>query len=127
MELLTDRAKGSRTLLEVLDCKARLHPDKTFASVPKGSDIDHGFRDVTFAEIHRSINATAHWLEDKFGKSTTFETLLYLGVHDLRFTLIFFAAQKCGYTVSILSEDDDEAHLYPTINNAHVPDERSRA
>jgi acyl-CoA synthetase (AMP-forming)/AMP-acid ligase II len=102
MDILSDPAKGSRTLLEALTAKAYIYPSETYAHIPNGSTVEEGFRAVTYEQILHAVDATAFWLEDQLGKSTDFETLLYVGVSDLRYVLIFFAAQKCGYKVSTM-------------------------
>ncbi|KAL8721403.1 MAG: hypothetical protein Q9225_001918 [Loekoesia sp. 1 TL-2023] len=93
-------AYGSRLLPQVLDHLARSKPGRIFASVPKTFDLTDGFRDVTVSQMSRSVDHLAWWLEENIGKSSTFETIAYLGLPDLRYTIVFLAAVKCGYKVS---------------------------
>ncbi|KAL8948969.1 MAG: hypothetical protein Q9222_004891, partial [Ikaeria aurantiellina] len=44
-----------------------------------------------------SVNSLAHWLEKTLGKSTTFETIAYIGALDLRYFILALAAAKVGY------------------------------
>lgn len=84
----------------VLDELAKNNPNKLFAAIPKSSDVEQGFRDITVADAARCINFMARWILDKFGRSETFETISYIGIADLRGALLFQSAVKCGYKVS---------------------------
>ncbi|KAI4200503.1 MAG: hypothetical protein LQ350_003873 [Teloschistes chrysophthalmus] len=88
---------GSRLLPQVLDELSQNQPERIYASFPKGSDLDNGFRNVTMLQMARAVNHMAWWLQGKIGKSSTFETLSYLGLPDIRYAVVFLAAVKCGY------------------------------
>lgn len=92
-------AYGSRLLPQVLDDLAKSKPGRIFASVPKTFELKDGFRDVTVLQLARSVNQFAWWIEKTIGRSSTFETVAYLGLPDLRYTIVFLAAVKCGYKV----------------------------
>lgn len=83
----------------VLDEIAKENPNKLFAAIPRSSDVEQGFRDITVADAARCVNFLAKWIEDKCGSSETFETISYIGIADLRGPLLFQAAVKCGYKV----------------------------
>lgn len=95
-------AYGSRLLPQVLDDLAASKPKRIYASFPKTFDLKDGFRDVTVSQMSLAVNAMAWWLERKIGKSSTFETVSYLGPPDIRYAIVFLAAVKCGYKVSSL-------------------------
>ena len=95
-------AYGSRLLPQVLDDLAISKPERIYASFPTSFDLRNGFRDVTVLQMARAVNAMAWWLEGKIGKSSTFETVSYLGLPDIRYVIVFLAAVKCGYKVSLL-------------------------
>lgn len=90
-------ARGRRTLINTLYRRAEIEPNKTFGSYPVADKIEDGFRDFTFAELASAIDVCAWHLRDIFGMSDNFEPILYMGANDFRYTLIFFAAIKCGY------------------------------
>ena len=90
---------GSRLLPTVVDELAHTHPERVYATIPISSDISQGFRDVTMSKLAQSVNYVAFWLEKSVGRSDSFETLAYIGVPDVRYTLVFLAAVKCGYKV----------------------------
>ena len=52
-------------------------------------------------EFTQAVNKFASWLKGKIGRSTAYETLAYMGPSDVRYAVIFLAAVKCGYKVSM--------------------------
>lgn len=96
---------GSRLLPQVVDELARSSPERIYASIPLDSDPLQGFRDVTMLEISRAASHFAWWLHENLGKSTTFETLAYIGLPDLRYVVVFLASVKCGYKVNKKSSE----------------------
>lgn len=102
-ELPSTTKKGFRLLPTLLDHIGTEIPGRIYASVPRTQDIADGFRDITFGEVLKGVDAIAAWLTETFGVSTTFETLAYTGVADLRYTLMFYAAVKSGYKLLLPS------------------------
>ncbi|KAI1078275.1 acetyl-CoA synthetase-like protein [Whalleya microplaca] len=94
---------GRRLMPSVLDELAKENPSRLFAAIPKSSDVEQGFVDITVADAARCVNFMAQWIEDRFGKSQRFETISYIGIADLRGPLIFQAAVKCGYKLLLPS------------------------
>ena len=90
---------GSRLMPTVVDKIAKEQPELPYAFVPLTSKIRDGFRPVTFAELSNATNACASWIDNTIGSSSTFETVAYLGLSDLRYVTAFLAAVKCGYKV----------------------------
>jgi hypothetical protein len=91
---------GSRQLHETLDFISKTTPDRLYAVIPQSSDLSEGFRDISFRDMARCSDFAAIWIEGRIGRSTTFQTLCYIGIPDLRSVAIFFGAMKCGYKVS---------------------------
>lgn len=83
----------------VLDAVAANEPSRVFAAIPKSANISDGFRDVSYSEIANATNRMARWLKETFGSTPErdFETLTYIGVSDLRYSIALYAAIKCGY------------------------------
>ena len=92
---------GNRLLPITIDDIAENKPEKLFGCIPRTSDPRDGFVDVTFADFARAVDRAAWWLEESLGKSTTFETLAYLGPSDIRYFILAVAASKVGYKVSL--------------------------
>jgi len=95
---------GRRLLPSLIDDIAKESPGRVYSSYPRTSNLKDGFLDVTYSDFARSINRTAGWIEGTFGKSTTSDTLTYIGVPDMRYYILCNAAVKVGYKVSWLSK-----------------------
>ncbi|KAI4251885.1 MAG: hypothetical protein LQ352_004591 [Teloschistes flavicans] len=112
---------GQRLLPILIDQLAKDRPDDLFALVPKSNDLSDGFHNVTLQDFATCIDSVAFWLEDNLGKSTSFETLAYIGpcisCHfssgknmlttvtpvDPRYFIIALAATKVGFKVLLPS------------------------
>ncbi|ROW07947.1 hypothetical protein VMCG_03404 [Cytospora schulzeri] len=91
-------AVGNRLLVETALDLADSDPGRLYATIPRTNNLAaDGFRDVTFWDVGRMTTWLAGWIEEAWGKSTDHETIAYLGVPDLRPSLIFFAAVMNGY------------------------------
>lgn len=92
---------GKRLLPCVLDAEAEANPQRVFAAVARSNDVSEGFEDVTFFQVAKAVNFVAHSLQTLFGPQPdhAFETLTYIGLPDLRYSIMFYAAVKCGYKV----------------------------
>jgi hypothetical protein len=88
---------GERLLPHVVESIAELDPSRVWASIPASSDVMDGFRDITLAEMLHAINFMCWWMEERIGSSQDFETVAYMGVSDLRYSVILVAAMKCRY------------------------------
>ena len=91
---------GRRLIPQLIDQRAEESPELPLWSIPVSSALVDGFRDISYGQVARAINRAAWWIDEKVGKSTTFETLAYMGPPDLRYAVLTVAAQKTGHTVS---------------------------
>ncbi len=97
---------GRRLLAQVVDDRARLQPEKIWASIAH-SDARDGFRDVTIRELAQAVNFMSWWIEARIGRSKPangrfgedIEAISYIGAPDVRYGVMFLAAIKCGYKV----------------------------
>lgn len=87
----------------VLDELGKTDPHRVYAAIPKTSNVADGFRDVSVADLVRCVDFMAKWLEDKFGRSNSFETITYIGLSDVRSPAILLAAIKTGYKLLLPS------------------------
>lgn len=92
---------GKRLIPQIVDELAHSDPTRIYASFQRSTNLSDGFRDVTFKELARAADAAAWWLEKTIGRSDISETLAYIGLSDVRYTVIFLAAVKCGFKVSL--------------------------
>lgn len=90
---------GQRLVLQVLDELAVAEPQRVYAAIPRTADVKDGFQDITISDLARCVNFASKWIEEKFGSSTSFETITYIGLSDLRGIITLLAAIKTGYKV----------------------------
>ncbi|KAL9084959.1 MAG: hypothetical protein Q9165_007825 [Trypethelium subeluteriae] len=96
-------AFGHRLLAVTLSDLAASEPSRIYATIPKTNDVSDGFLDVTFSDMNRMVSALTGWIEDTWDRSSSFETIAYVGVPDLRSAAVFFAAVRSGYKVFLPS------------------------
>lgn len=70
---------GDRILANVLDELALSKPDHVMYRVARTNDISEGFYDLTSHLVANAVNRIAAWIEASLGRSSTFETLAYIG------------------------------------------------
>ncbi|KAF5534203.1 transferase family [Fusarium napiforme] len=69
----------------------------------QASHISEGFDDITAREFADAVNKAAWWLEGLVGNRESFQTIGYIGPHDIRYLLLNLACAKVGYQVIFLS------------------------
>lgn len=94
---ITPAARGRRTPIATLYRRAEVEPNKLFGSFPLTDNIDDGFRDFTFGELAKAVDVCAWHLKSTYGTSDNFEAILYMGVNDFRYAILFYTAIKCGF------------------------------
>ena len=70
---------GHRLIPSLVDEYARTDPDYVFALVPKTADFKDGLREITISAFARSVDEVASRIHERLGKSTTFDTIAYIG------------------------------------------------
>jgi acyl-CoA synthetase (AMP-forming)/AMP-acid ligase II len=93
---------GRRLMPTVLHHETQRNPERTFAIVAKSDNIEDGFLTVTFGQVAQAVNHVSRWLETRFEsgqKPPRHATLAYIGVPDLRYNILFYAAVQCRYKV----------------------------
>ncbi|KAF2146409.1 uncharacterized protein K452DRAFT_264205 [Aplosporella prunicola CBS 121167] len=88
---------GRRLIPTIVDELAQEEPDRAVYSIPHSQDVSEGFRDISASVFANAINRTAWWLESEFGRGSNFETVGYIGPHDLRYVILIIACVKAGY------------------------------
>jgi hypothetical protein len=91
---------GRRLLPQVVDELRDSTPPRVYTSYPTTADVKDGFSDFTMADLGRCTDYMAAWIENKFGKSNSFETITYVALSECRGPVTFLAAVKAGYKVS---------------------------
>ncbi|MBZ6374553.1 MAG: hypothetical protein LBE67_05970 [Kocuria palustris] len=88
-----------RLLATTVDDRAETNPNQRFAVIPQGSEIGHGFQDLSIKDLARAVNSMCWWIESTIGQAQSPETLAYMGSNDVRYFMFMLACQKTGYQV----------------------------
>lgn len=92
---------GARTLPGTIDAIAYATPHKVWARYPVDTDDFKAgvFKDVTFLDLARAIDALAWHLHEAFPDRQPLDTVAYSGPPDIRYYALACAACKCGMKV----------------------------
>ena len=92
--------RGQRLLPHVVDYHAHENPNRVFNSMPRTQNVADGFRDFDMKTMATAVDFMAWWL-DNHSKNAPKEkkVLAYVGVPDIRYPVLLFAAIKAGWTV----------------------------
>ena len=126
-ELPVSLIPGSRHLPVAIDIVAKNNPTRAWACIPKSSNLSDGYYDVSFRDFANAINRAAWFIESKFGKSTAFEPVGYIGKPDMRYHVLAMAAAKTGYQVSQLGSrvSSEPSELINSIGSLLVSHQQS--
>ncbi|KAF2463873.1 putative AMP-binding enzyme [Lindgomyces ingoldianus] len=109
-------ARGSRSILSLIDQYAVETPSRVWAAVPlDDSDLGKGFTDITFTRLANAINHAAAWMTQNLGPaSMPYETIAYTGPKDLRYPIVALAVAKISRKLLLPSpyaSKNAQAHL----------------
>ncbi|KAB8226591.1 hypothetical protein BDV33DRAFT_197585 [Aspergillus novoparasiticus] len=88
---------GQRLLTNVVDEVAQFNPQKRVGVIPNNLEPSQGFRDVSFGDLARAVNALSWWIEKQIGKAENNETVAYMGRNDILYLIFILACNKTGY------------------------------
>lgn len=94
---------GRRLIPLIIDERVSSNPQRTYCYLPWTSDINNGFRAISYQCFSTAINACAWWIEAEVGRGKAFNTLAYCGPSDLRNIVMIVAAAKTGHKVRHIS------------------------
>ncbi|OAG09382.1 acetyl-CoA synthetase-like protein, partial [Paraphaeosphaeria sporulosa] len=100
---------GNRLMPVMVDEVAAETPDRVCFSIPRSTDLKAGFHDITFQTFANAINKTASFIEREIGRSSMFETVMYMGIQDVRYFIVLFALMKTGHKVLFSSHRNSVA------------------
>ncbi|KAF2470039.1 acetyl-CoA synthetase-like protein [Lindgomyces ingoldianus] len=100
---------GRRLVPITIDEIARDDPERICFSFPRSADIADGFRDINFRTFANAINKTAHFIHREIGRSSMFETVMYMGYPDVRHFIVLVALIKTGHRVLFSSHRNSVA------------------
>lgn len=125
---------GRRLLPTVIDQRARDEPNSAWCSLPVDDyDLSKGFEDISIYRFANAINRLAWFIDSAIGKSSTFETVAYLGVADIRYHMLQMAVCKTGHKVLFSSQintkdfhvslmEQTDCHVFFSGLGVHVDD-----
>lgn len=93
---------GRRLLSHLIDNRAHHSHERSYASIPVSSNLEDGFRDISYGQFANAINRCAYWLKEAFGETSTGVVLTYIGTPDLRYQILAMAAAKTGHIVRLV-------------------------
>lgn len=97
-----------RLLSEIIESRAAAEPQAVFAKVPRDNAYANGYRTVTNAALVTAIDHVVALITSAFGLSKDFQRIAYLGLNDLRYTIVLLAGIKTGYTMFFPSPRNSE-------------------
>lgn len=97
--------KQTRSLVDAVEEIAHRAPETPWVYVPRNnSNVQDGYKAVTFGELSRAVNKMARWIEATIGISKTRETIAFMDrTNDLRYVFTILASMKTGYKVLLTS------------------------
>lgn len=91
---------GRRLLPSVVDAKAASGVESIWCSLPHDdNDLSKGFEDINYWRLANAVNKMAWLIHDKLGPSQNFDTIIYMGIPDIRYQIIEIAVIKTGHKV----------------------------
>ncbi|KAK4503510.1 hypothetical protein PRZ48_004425 [Zasmidium cellare] len=83
-----------RLLPRAIDFRAQQTPDRLYAFLPKGPNVEDGFSKFTYSGLSKAVDAMAWWLDKVLDAES--RVVPYIGANDIRYGLLVFAAIKTG-------------------------------
>ncbi|KAJ9143066.1 NRPS-like enzyme [Pleurostoma richardsiae] len=103
---------GRRLVNKVIDERAAAKHARPYASIPVSDDVSAGFKDISYSQFANAIDRCARWLQTQDGLTSTTEPLVYIGLNDLRYSILALATAKTGHIMFFVSPRNSlEAHL----------------
>jgi acyl-CoA synthetase (AMP-forming)/AMP-acid ligase II len=84
----------------ILDELARANSGRVFVSIAESAEAT-SFLDVTYGQFANAVNKIAGVLDHQFGQGSSFPTIAYIGLPDIRYFMLLIAAIKVGHIVRI--------------------------
>ncbi|KAI9163201.1 LOW QUALITY PROTEIN: acetyl-CoA synthetase-like protein [Paramyrothecium foliicola] len=116
---------GMELFVRKIDENAKWQPQHTLVRFASGPDWEtEGYRSLTWQQYADGINATAHWLDETFGKSVDNDTVAYSGPSDVRYAFLFAASVKTGRKVDPHIHKHVSKIFHSMLTSFLVPDGR---
>lgn len=102
--IMSNSNTDEKLVTTVLDDLARDYPQRTFAEFLQPPHLDQSVLFVTLAEFANAVDRLALWLKEKMEEMAlnSFDMVTYIGLPDIRYYLMPFAASKAQIVVFTL-------------------------
>ena len=94
---------GRRLIPKLIDDIAYSDPQRPFVSVPRSSNVQEGYEDISYSAFAKAVDRCSWWIQKELGRDVKSKTLFYIGPLDLRYLIVLLAAAKTGHIVNLLS------------------------
>ncbi|KAL9046301.1 MAG: hypothetical protein Q9214_000832 [Letrouitia sp. 1 TL-2023] len=103
---------GRRLIPVLVDERARNGWQQPFTSIPRSSDPNDGFVDISYRQFANAVNRCAWWMQRNLVRSQPSVTVAYTGPSDIRYGILTLAAIKTGFKLFLPSPRNSvTAHL----------------
>ncbi|KAF2456189.1 hypothetical protein BDY21DRAFT_288244 [Lineolata rhizophorae] len=83
-----------RLIPTIIDHNAAVYPTKVYATFARSGSVSDGVQDFTYSELANAINRVAWWLDDVLGRGPNSKTFAYIGLKDIRYSILAVASTK---------------------------------
>lgn len=90
---------GRRLIPHLIDERAQNGWPQPFTSIPRSSNPNDGFKDISYGQFANAINHCAWWMLGNLEKSQDCNIIAYTGPSDIRYGILTIAAIKSGLKV----------------------------
>lgn len=100
--------RSSHLLPVIIEERARERPLEAFAKIPRNNAYENGYRTVTNSALATAIDYVANLITSTFSLRQGRQCIAYLGLNDLRYTIVLLAGIKTGVTTFLPSPRNSE-------------------
>ncbi|KAK0767222.1 hypothetical protein N5P37_000956 [Trichoderma harzianum] len=98
---------GQRLLVNIVDGYAASDPQRVFIYQPVSSNLEDGYRPITFKDVSNAVNHVAGELlqqaSENISQTDSFPTVAYIGPSDVRYVIIMLACIKAHHKALFIS------------------------
>jgi acyl-CoA synthetase (AMP-forming)/AMP-acid ligase II len=110
-----------------IDERAAETPERVFALIPRTNVVKDGYQEFTYRQLARAVDKLSWFLDQELGSPPVdFETIAYMGVSDLRYTILYIAVQKTRRQVCFSHLDAKYGNLNQDVQVLFPSDQSSR-
>ena len=110
-----------------IDERAAETPERVFALIPRTNVVKDGYQEFTYRQLARAVDKLSWFLDQELGSPPVdFETIAYMGVSDLRYTILYIAVQKTRRQVCFSHLDAKYGNLKQDVQVLFPSDQNSR-